>query len=228
LTPLRPTGPIAADALLPGDPHRALWLSTELLVEPKMSNHAHGLWGYGGRTSDGHELTIQSTGIGGPSGAIVLAELAGLGVRRAVQLGTCRALAPELSLGELLLVREALGADGVSRELSGEPMLAPDSGLGAALEAAAREEGVAPATVASSDLMGELDGRPAAQWAQRGAVAVEMSCAALFAAGPRCGVAVASLMAVADAGGEAIDDDSLQQASVRMGRIALAALSSSG
>ncbi len=227
MTPLRPTGPIAADALLPGDPHRALWLSTELLLEPKMSNHAHGLWGYGGRTSDGHELTIQSTGIGGPSGAMVLAELAGLGVRRAVQLGTCRALAPELSLGELLLVRRVVGGDGVSRELSGEPTLAPDSELGPALEAAARDEGVEPATVASSDLLGELDGRPA-RWVQRGAVAVEMSCAALFATGPRCGVAVASLMTVADAGGEAIDDDSLQQASVRMGRIALAALSISG
>jgi uridine phosphorylase len=228
LTPLRPTGPIAADALLPGDPHRALWLSTELLVKPKMSNHAHGLWGYGGLTAEGREMTIQSTGIGGPSGAMVLAELASLGVLRAVQLGTCRAVAPDLRLGELLLVREAIADDGVGRELGDATALAPDAELGAALSAAAEADGVRKATIASTDMFGRLDGRPARQWAGRGAAALDMSCAALFAAGPRCGVAVAALMTVSDAGGEVIADEPLQEASVRMGRLALAALSTFG
>ena len=45
---LRPTAPIAADAILVGDPGRALLLAQELLEEPKMSNHARGLWGYTG------------------------------------------------------------------------------------------------------------------------------------------------------------------------------------
>ena len=45
---LRPTAPIAADAVLVGDPGRALLLAQELLEEPKMSNHARGLWGYSG------------------------------------------------------------------------------------------------------------------------------------------------------------------------------------
>ncbi|MGH2981267.1 MAG: hypothetical protein ACRDKV_04380 [Solirubrobacterales bacterium] len=227
MPPLRPAAPIAADALLPGDPARALFLAQELLEEPKMSNHAHGLWGYGGRTEDGRELTIQSTGIGGPSGAMVLAQLATLGVRRAVQVGTCRAIGPGLDLGEVVLVREAIGADGVSRELSGEAALAPDPGLGAALAQAAGEAGVRSVSVASSDLLGELDGRPATEWERRGAEALEMSAAALFAAGRRCGVAVASLLAVSEAGGAAIEDEPLQDASARMGRLALAALSSS-
>ena len=46
-----------------------------------MSNHARGLWGYSGRTPAGAELTIQATGMGGPSAAVVLADLAELGVR---------------------------------------------------------------------------------------------------------------------------------------------------
>ena len=228
LAPLRPTAPIAADALLPGDPARALQLAQELLTKPKMSNHAHGLWGYGGRTEEGRELTIQSIGIGGPSGAIVLAELSGLGVRRAVQVGTCRAIAPDLRLGDLLIVREAIGADGVSRELGGEATLGPDPELGAALTAVASAEGVRSASVASTDLLGELDGRPAQEWARRGAEALEMAAAALFAAGPRCGVAVASLLAITEVDGEAIEDEQLDQASARMGRLALAALSTSG
>ena len=45
---LRPTAPFAADAILVGDPGRALLLAQELLEEPKMSNHARGLWGYSG------------------------------------------------------------------------------------------------------------------------------------------------------------------------------------
>ena len=91
---LRPTAPIAADAVLVGDPGRALLLAQELLEQPKMSNHARGLWGYSGRPPAGRELTIQATGMGGPSAAIVLADLAELGVRRAVRVGTCTALRP--------------------------------------------------------------------------------------------------------------------------------------
>ena len=78
---LRPTAPIAADAVLVGDPGRALLLAQELLEEPKMSNHARGLWGYSGQTPAGDALTIQATGIGGPSAALVLGDLAELGVR---------------------------------------------------------------------------------------------------------------------------------------------------
>jgi uridine phosphorylase len=227
LSPLRPTAPIAADALLPGDPARALHLAQELLVKPKMSNHAHGLWGYGGQTEDGDELTIQSTGVGGPSAAMVLARLAELGVRRAVQLGTCRAVAEDLELGDQLVVIEALGADGVSRELSGSAALAPDAELGAAIEKAAEAAGLRTVKVASTDLLGSLDGRPAREWEQRGAAAIEMAAAALFAAGPRCGVAVASLMVVSDASGEAIEDEALNEASTKIGRLAAEALSSS-
>lgn len=193
-------------------------------MQPKMSNHAHGLWGYVGETEDGRELTIQSLGIGGPSSAMVLAALAELGVRRAIQVGTCRAIDPGLELGDVLVVREAIGADGVSRGLSGDAALAPDPELGAALARAAEAEGLAAVSVASTDLLGALDGRPAEDWRRRGAVALEMAAAALFASGPRCGVAVASLLTVGDAGGEAIGDEELQRASARMGRIALAAL----
>ena len=109
---LRPTAPIAPDAILVGDPGRALLLAQELLEQPRMSNHARGLWGYSGETPEGRELTIQATGMGGPSAAIVLADLAKLGVRRAIRVGTCTALAPAAKAGELLIVAEALAGGG--------------------------------------------------------------------------------------------------------------------
>ncbi len=98
---LHPTAPVADRALLPGDPGRALTLAQLLLEEPRMFNHHRGLWGYTGRAADGEPLTIQSTGMGGPSAAIVLEERADLGVTRAGRVGTCGALALSLALGAL-------------------------------------------------------------------------------------------------------------------------------
>src|ERR1044072_3483695 len=114
---LRPTGSFAADAVLVGAPGRALLLAQELLEQPKMSNHARGLWGYTDRTRAGDPLTIPATGMGGPRAAVVLGDLAKLGVRRVVRVGTClaRRAAPEDGapwLGDVLLAGEAIAGGG--------------------------------------------------------------------------------------------------------------------
>ena len=73
---LHPTAELAERALLPDDPGQALALTRVLFGEtPRMFNHHRGLWGYSGIALDGAPLTVQSTGIGGPSAAIVVAEL---------------------------------------------------------------------------------------------------------------------------------------------------------
>ena len=97
---LRPHEPVAERVLLPGDPGRALRLAQQLITGmPKMLNHNRGLWGYSGIASDGHPLTVQATGMGGPSAAIVVEELVMLGARRLLRVGTCGALDPSLALG---------------------------------------------------------------------------------------------------------------------------------
>jgi uridine phosphorylase len=220
---LRPSAPYAKDALLPGDPGRALTLAQHLLTEPKMSNHNRGLWGYTGETASGFELSIQSTGMGGPSAAIVLQELAELGVRRAVRVGTCGALDQALSLGELICVEAAIADDGTSRALGAATPARPDPGLLERL----RERGE-PATVVSTDLFYEPDGAPRERWIEAGARAVEMEAAPLFTLGARLGVAVGCLLVLSDVfpGGERrrIGDEDLLAASERMGEAALAAL----
>src|SRR5713226_3006364 len=107
---LRPTAELAERVLLPGDPGRALALAQSLLTEPLMFNHHRGLWGYTGAAPDGEPLTIQATGMGGPSAAIVLSELIALGARRAIRVGTCGALHPSLALGDLVIARESICA----------------------------------------------------------------------------------------------------------------------
>ncbi len=100
-----------------------------------MFNHNRGLWGYTGTAADGEPLTIQSTGMGGPSAAIVVSELADLGASRLIRVGTCGALSGKLALGQLLVAAEAIGADGTSRALAQNERLAADPELVRALSA---------------------------------------------------------------------------------------------
>jgi DeoD family purine-nucleoside phosphorylase len=231
---LRPTAPLADRVLLPGDPGRALALAQALLGEPKMFNHHRGLWGYTGAAPDGAPLTIQSTGMGGPSAAIVLEELVDLGVRRAVRVGTCGALHPELRLGDLVVAGEAIAADGTSRALGAGARVAADEALTAALAAAhaarATRRSIVAGAVVSTDLFYEPDPGRNPGWARDGALAVEMECAALYAVAARRGVAAGCLLAVSDVFGpdgarERIDDDDLLEAAESMGATAIAALS---
>jgi DeoD family purine-nucleoside phosphorylase len=235
---LRPTAALAERVLLPGDPGRALALAQLLLEAPLMFNHHRGLWGYTGLAADGERLTIQSTGMGGPSAAIVLEELIALGVRRAIRVGTCGALDGDLGLGDLLVVREALAGDGTSRALGAGERIAADRDLIAGLErvALARRQAYVGATVVSTDLFYEPDPDRGRGWRAAGAIAVEMEAATLFAIGAARGIPVACVLAVSDVisgdgeaqpGGrrEHIDDETLLTAAEVMGHLAVGALS---
>jgi uridine phosphorylase len=192
---LRPAAELAERVLLPGDPGRALAVAHALLhPAPRMFNHARGLWGYTGTAPDGELLTIQSTGMGGPSAAIVCEELIALGARRLIRIGTCGALDPAIALGTLLAAESVLPADGTSAALGADEPLAPDPGLLAGLVGA----GARPVTVASSDLFYDPRERAATAWAERGAAAVEMEAATILQVAARRGVAAACVLGVSD------------------------------
>jgi len=225
---IHPTAPLAPRALLPGDPGRALLLAQLLTTGPKMFNHNRGLWGYTGIAADGEPLTIQATGMGGPSAAIVLEELCELGLELAIRVGTCGALADDLDLGGLVVADEALALDGASRALGADARVAADPALVAALRAAAGEHARVGA-VATSDLFYEPNPARARAWAQDGALAVEMEAAALLRVGELRGVRVACLLAVSDVFDAAgvrrrLDGAGIVQAGERLGRVAAAAL----
>jgi len=184
-----------------------------------MSNHARGLWGYTG-AARGHELTIQSTGMGGPSAAIVLDDLVELGVRRAVRVGTCVAIAPEPGPGDLLTVLEARawGGSGV-----GDPAL-PDRGLTAQLR---KELGEAtrPASIASLDILHQGGMAESASYGGR-VDAADMQTATLLARAGAHGVAIGAVLIIAeDAEGRQADDERLEQGAKRAGAAAQVILS---
>lgn len=228
---VHPTTELAERVLLPGDPGRALLLAQTLLEQPRMFNHNRGLWGYTGTAADGEPLTIQSTGMGGPSAAIVVEELVQLGARRLVRVGTCGALVGGFALGDAIVATEAISRDGASRALGASERVAGDAALTAALQAAAeRAGGARSGAVITTDLFYDPDGRHADPGTDpsQPALAIEMETATVFRLGALRGVQAACVLAVSDLLGPAhgrIEADAMEAAAQRIGRIAAAALS---
>lgn len=224
---LHPTAPLAERVLLPGDPGRALALAQLLLATPKMFNHNRGLWGYSGTAGDGDPLTIQSTGMGGPSAAIVISELVELGAERLIRVGTCGALDGSLALGALLIATDAIVADGTSRALGAPDRVSPTPELLNALVSTAGDE-ASRGVVVSTDLFYDPREDAERDWLAAGAVAVEMETAALFALAGARHVEAASLLIVSDVilpQRTRIDADALRDAEHRLGDLAARALS---
>jgi uridine phosphorylase len=92
---------------------------------------------------DGVRMAAASTGIGAPSTAILVEELAKIGVRRMIRVGNSGGLQPALALGDLVITTGAVRDDGTSRSyvLPEYPAVA-DYSVVAALVGAARARGV--------------------------------------------------------------------------------------
>jgi DeoD family purine-nucleoside phosphorylase len=219
---LNPATDVAERVLLPGDPQRALAVSQALLDAPRMMNARRGLWGYTGTAPDGLPVTVQSTGMGGPSAAIVVEELIDLGARTLIRIGTCGALVEELRLGDLVAVEAAIAADGTSQALGADDRVQPDATLTTALLESAR-----PATVVSTDLFYDPREDIQRHWVDQGAQAVEMEAAAVLSVAERRGARAACLLAVTDElAGERVrmDQERVEAIGVELGRAALTAL----
>ena len=219
---LKPHEPVAERVLLPGDPGRALRLATQLIDGPRMLNHHRGLWGYSGVAADGAALTIQSTGLGGPSAAAVVAELVELGARRLVRVGTAAGLGAT-PLGGLVVADAALAADGTSRALGAAGRVEADRALTDALVAAA--PAAARGLVASADIH---DPVLASAWDRAGALACDLATAAVLAAALRHGVAAGAVLGVTRARGERLGDDALEPLEAALGAAGAAALGAAG
>ena len=221
---IHPVAELAPRVLLPGDPGRAMAMAQTLLADGRlMFNHNRGLWGYSGTAADGEPLTIQATGVGGPSAAIVLEELADLGAKSAIRVGTCGALTPGLKLGDLVAAEAVVAADGTSRALG----LSGTKTLDHELTRTLSEHADHSAPIASADLFYDPDFEAHAQlWREQGAIAVEMEAAALAAVAARRGLAFGCVLIVSDTYGpqhERINPDILETAVQRMGAAAVAA-----
>jgi DeoD family purine-nucleoside phosphorylase len=220
--------------LLPGDPLRAQYIAERFFDDPVQRNSERGMLGYTG-TFEGKPVSVQATGMGCPSAAIVVEELVQLGVKRLLRVGTCGGLQPDMSLGELIVAVSAVAADRTVDKLVGfEPHVpTADFGLVHGAVHAAKELGkqVRVGPIVSSDLFYNPDEGQYERWSKRGVLAVEMEASALFTIGALRGVQAGCLLTVSDIVVEGefkrISDDDLRAAVDRMTRVALATATAS-
>jgi uridine phosphorylase len=85
---------------------------------------------------------VTSTGIGSPSAAIAVEELARVGAETLIRVGSCGAIVPEAAVGELVITTAAVRQEGTSTEYVREDYPASaDHRVVSALVAAAEELG---------------------------------------------------------------------------------------
>lgn len=101
-------------ALLPGDPGRVPRIAKRFKSPRPISSNREYVT-YGGYINDEYVIST-STGIGGPSTAIAIEELARLGVRLLIRVGTCGAINSAMKVGSLVIADSAVRLDGATRQ----------------------------------------------------------------------------------------------------------------
>ncbi|HDD39873.1 MAG TPA: nucleoside phosphorylase [Nitrososphaeria archaeon] len=175
---------VADKVIVVGDPARVEQVS-KLLKDPRPVNLHRGFPVYTG-TYDGLSVSVACHGIGGPSSAIVFEELRMLGAEIMVRLGTAGGLLPEMETGELVIPDSAACSSTYGVLATYAPgvhlPLAPNYEVIEALVQEARKQGVGfrIGAVISNDAFYAESKEFAQEWRKRGAIAIEMECAALF------------------------------------------------
>jgi DeoD family purine-nucleoside phosphorylase len=100
----------APTVLLVGDPGRAERISRSF-ENTKMVNDNRALFGYTGEYKN-KRLTVQTTGMGCPSAAIVVEELIQLGVERFIRIGTCGGIGEGVKPLDIIAAVSAAPYDG--------------------------------------------------------------------------------------------------------------------
>jgi len=200
-------GDYAPNVLCPGDPVRAQYIA-DTFFEPgyRQVNGVRGMLGFTG-TFEGEPLSVQTTGMGAPSAGIVFDELAQLGVKRVVRVGTCGGLAEGMAMGDTVIALSAAAEDHAPRQLSQMDCIAPTATF-ALVEEAARltREGsmgqVHVGPIVTSGLFYEPDWEKFNMWKGLGLVAVEMEAAMMYTVAAMKGMEALALMTVSDMIGE--------------------------
>lgn len=107
-------GDLAENVFLPGDPNR-IPLITQHWSEVKEVANNRGLLAVTG-TYNNIPVSAVATGMGCPSAAIVIEELANIGIKRMIRIGTCGALKKEIQPQDLIIPHSAIRAEGTTRE----------------------------------------------------------------------------------------------------------------
>ena len=226
-------GDYAEACLLPGDPLRAKYIADTFMEDVVQRNAERGMLGYTG-TFNGTPVSVQASGMGCPSAAIVIEELVQLGVKKLMRVGTCGGLQPDLAIGDLVIAMSATAADATASHYVGDEPHAPTADFGLVHEAVhqAKHLGkpVRVGPIVSSDIFYPPDPDQARRWSDRGILAVEMEAAVLFTLGALRRIQAGCMLIVSDVIVEGefvrISDEDMRKAVDQMTELALVTVTS--
>jgi purine-nucleoside phosphorylase len=220
-------GDVAPIVLLPGDPGRATHVAGRL-EGARCYNEYRGLIGYTGAYR-GTPISVQTTGMGAPSAAIVVEELAMLGAKTVIRIGTCGSARPEIEPGDLIIATASCPIEGTTPLYTAGDPYAPAASfrvVRALVEAAERTQvrhhiGL----IATEDALYSVTPDWRERWAARGVLAQEMEASAIFTVAALRGIEAGCILTVSNAAGqhERLRDDDLLPAIDRMIEVALEA-----
>lgn len=107
-------GDVAENILIAGDPNR-IDLIAKYLDNVKEIADNRGLKVITG-TYKGTAISAATHGMGCPSAAIVIEELANIGAKKLIRIGTCGGLKKEIEPGDLIIPYAAIRAEGTTKE----------------------------------------------------------------------------------------------------------------
>ncbi|NLF35044.1 MAG: uridine phosphorylase [Clostridiales bacterium] len=107
-------GEVGSYCLLPGDPGRCEKIAAHLDAPRRIAQNREYTTYTGSLL--GISVSVVSTGIGGPSAAIAVEELAALGVHTFIRVGTCGGIRLDVRGGHVVVASGAVRQDGTSRE----------------------------------------------------------------------------------------------------------------
>ncbi len=142
--------------------------------------------------------------MGAPYAAMIAETLIAKGAGTIVVFGWCGAISRDLSVGDIMVVDGALADEGTSRNYMEQtepfPRVLPDPGLQQRLydEFAARNLPVKTGTLWTTDAIYRETPKKIDFFRDKGAVAVEMECAALFAVAKYRKARIAAVLVVSD------------------------------
>ncbi len=107
-------GDVARYVLLPGDPGRVPKISSLWDEAKEIAFHRE----YRTHTGKykGVPISVTSTGIGGPSTAIAIEELAAIGADTFIRVGSTGAIQPGMEIGDLIIAKAAVRLEGTSKQ----------------------------------------------------------------------------------------------------------------
>ncbi len=228
---------LARLVILPGDPHRAASIAKTFLKHAQLINDYRGLDAYTG-SYNGTRVSVVTSGMGAPSAAIVIEELARLGAGTIIRAGTCGGIAKKVRPADIVIPTGAGSMIGFKRAYGiGELPSVPDFRVLQHIVTAAEivphtQLAHAPAVhigpIMTSDAF-FAEKKDARSLERTGVLAMEMECAALFALGLVLGVRTgAVLLATGNINSteQVMDSPPIRSSLDRMIRIALDALTS--